>query len=766
MPRKALLARHAAEQKRSEDARKAAAASWSGHQYHPRLIFDGGPTYHSTTPIAQLRPIALKELSAPARHEGRVLVLRTLTAPVIYVGCTLVVEDAAGDAIPLSISHFSANLKLSPEELAALLPVGTLLAIREPYISTNHLSRAGPASGKGAVGIRVDTPSDVHVLEQEELQALFGGAAAFPAMEHQAQEDSVEDRARLRWLEDGLGGSWQRSGMLKDKQSARSLIHQLREHKRPGAARRSLHAFKQLSPDPDPEFDALECEILLDCRDFTECGEKLERLQSVDAALRETLDRKQSEAERGPSSEAVAAFYQQIQRDATPRLDSTDFVGPVAVRDIEGAGRGLVLTRDVKPGELLLCCKAIGGSHAEDEGCSGVPVLRLNLENGVISTTTQILAATNMIHTLLDQPNLALPFLGLTAGPSIPYSEYVSQPYPLRWSCAPPSEPETQRIDVSAEYVEGVLRFNAFGPGRITSQTSGGARSNVPTAEGELGRSTMPHPLPAILNHSCLPNVSSVFFADVVTTRALHHLPAGTEIMHQYVRGEQHSAIRQAQLSKHAFVCRCALCDSDRADGTERLQRRQRLMGGTLPTLLERSRLVQKGMGGGDGLDAESVRDAIQALEALAAQVEETYAPDRALPKPDVVAIWTEVAKLHASIDDGDAAIKAHLRGLAALGVIPRAQAEVPAGDERCCDDLPMLSFDAALASALSIADFLLKAGEKKAARSWAASAYWWHQCMINGGFSVFLDRWGEDGKVAGKYADVLELLQADLPAF
>ena len=111
---------------------------------------------------------------------------------------------------------------------------------------------------------------------------------------------------------------------------------------------------------------------------------------------------------------------------------------------------------------------------------------------------------------------------------------------------------------VSSHYVNNVLRFNAFGPAAVPAAEAG----NDP-----MSRSTMPHPLPAILNHACLPNVSSVFFGDFVTTRALHPLPKGTQIMHQYVQGEVPYDARQAQLAKNGFVCTGGLCELDSAAG-------------------------------------------------------------------------------------------------------------------------------------------------------------------------------------------------------
>lgn len=194
---------------------------------------------------------------------------------------------------------------------------------------------------------------------------------------------------------------------------------------------------------------------------------------------------------------------------------------------------------------------------------------------------------------------------------------------------------QDRKLDVDAGYIDGVLRFNAFGPAQVPSRRG-------PKVDGELQKSTMPHPLPAILNHACLPNVSSVFLSNIVTTRALSYLPAGCEIVHQYVRGEEPYAIRSANLSKHGFECACRLCVLDRKDGTEQCQIRARIVQGESKAILDRSAILLKtssrGVMNSDALVNEEAHEEIVAsLNALIARIDATYSVDtRGTFRPDL----------------------------------------------------------------------------------------------------------------------------------
>ncbi|KAJ1028486.1 hypothetical protein NDA16_001652 [Ustilago loliicola] len=595
VPLKALLARQAAEiKKRQEEVYAASHHPESGRKrkrtYLPRQTFDGVGSYASDKPLDQLTRIDADELAAPKRFDGR------------YILCKV-----------------ASSLNFG-EQLDAHLPVGSVMAIREPYISLNHFAKGGPCQGgKSVPGVRVDTPTDVHILDTlTEADAKLLDSTTWKVDVAQDTGEHFQDVDSLlrdspsacntkgcRWLQDGplsrlvaLPSPEQVTKLLQGvnddqkkqlSERTRSLIQSFLSENRPGAAYRELCAARLLSlplstcPTSAVAQDLeLEGQVLYKKCDFESSRAAFEAALSAYPAsertsaqdrILETLNAVRSAQKAsafGPTHENVWGYYFDSQSYATPRFDVQDWFGPVAIENIPGAGRGLVLTRDVEEGELLLCCKAAASSYAAEGGCRGVYLLRYTVETGVTSTTTQLLAATKSIHAMIDRPNeLTLPIMGLTAGPDVEYSRWVGQPYPapprrtythaassadqieaLVASCQKQLSIDSEqahkwhatvlegasRPPIDSSYVDGVLRFNAFGPaanpgGKSSSSTT--VSSDDAPQDSELTRSTMVHPLPAILNHACLPNVSSVFFGDIVTTRALHPLKKGTEIMHQ-----------------------------------------------------------------------------------------------------------------------------------------------------------------------------------------------------------------------------------------
>ncbi len=72
------------------------------------------------------------------------------------------VDDPSGDCIGVSVYYFVANPSLSGPSLDSQLPIGTKIAIREPYVK---ISGGG---GGGQPFVQVDSPTDIVVLEDDD----------------------------------------------------------------------------------------------------------------------------------------------------------------------------------------------------------------------------------------------------------------------------------------------------------------------------------------------------------------------------------------------------------------------------------------------------------------------------------------------------------------------------------------------------------------------------------------------------------------------
>lgn len=780
VPRKALLMRAVAEYKRRVDW----ASSWAG--YHPRLVLWGGPSFVSHSPLSQLTRMAISDLRAPPfRHTGRVLVGRVAGPLAFYVGATFVLDDPAGNAIPVALAHYSDQLNESPASLAQLLPPETLVAIREPYTSSHHTAHVAPATGKAVPGIRIDSPSDLVVLTPD--HSLLSDLKFELPVEPLPQDP---EGCQSPYAPPSL---WMQLGPLAQhvthpscftlpqdvsEQSVLSTVRHLYKQGRFEAAFREVTAARKLtgvSPHvlarlaaalqyAAQAYDAAVAELIAAFDDPSKTQSILNQAPVEDAKREqdaEALEDKlppapdgqalgldaflsrdlelllsrcvvmSSRGKVGAGPRALAACYAASQAHTAADLAiGGQFTGPVEVADIPGAGRGLIATRDVAPGELLLVAQAVGGAYAlEEHATRGVHVLRLDCTQGAVGTTTQLVAATRVVTQLMDRYDaLASPILGLTAGPEQDNDPYVSKPYPLHWDCTLRSDGAATdvppEVTVDAGYVDGVLRFNAFGP----------ADPRAPS--GELGRGTMPHPLPALLNHACLPSASSVFIGNTVITRSIRQLRRGEEITHPYVRGEQPYAVRQAQLSKHGFVCACSLCQADREDG-EGLIQRQRMLAATWTPVAAHARQVAKGRPG-QNLTPQEVTEPVESLRDFAQGLGATYSSSRSPHmRPEMVQVYILQAQLWAAAKVVPQAQQAYLDALACVGVGLGSAGEALG--------TPALHTDQATECMLALAEIASNEGQSDEAGQWIKTAVKIHAILAGASWSVFRDRWATE---------------------
>lgn len=832
--------------------------------YRPKIIFSGGPSYSSGKELAQLKaPSANATLRCCSRLDGQYIIARVASAVSIYVGATFLVTlpEPFGFSIPLSVSHFTTDPTLSWKNASKLLPEGTILAIKEPYFSLHHSLRASGTSG--GVGIRVDTPTDLVVLASsgnettleddwqrqyitdlkwpvESARANIKGAKRAKKGSNKVEGDDLQQTDQTAttpgvsepatWLQEGAlshailcqrskAPPWVTIGATVE--TAKAFL----DSGRPGAALREILAAQQYGifgaernagTEVGVSLETLRGDALYRMQAWSEAAEAFKSALSLSSEAKADLTakidasrRRQFEAQNGPDNDAdnVARVYFAHLDSANPRIEIADWMSSdLKVAQIPNAGRGLITTKPVKAGTPLLTAKSRGSSYPSDPALQDTPILRCNFQNGVLSTTTQVKATTNLIHIMIDRPEVTQEILGLTAGPGTPDSGWVKASH-FEKARAKVAEENSWRDltpsrigptgGINALYVDEVLRHNAFGPGVIKRNADDAADKAVtPLPNGSLAtdhlppalrlkldrdppsafaRSTQPHPLPAILNHSCLPNVSSVFLGDVVITRALRDLNEGEEIGHEYVRGGVDYAGRQSTLSKHGFVCACPLCELDRRDGPDALDKRRKILALKGPAILGRSDALLRHSGATTDVsekDRENHREVRESLEELHSEIAETYNPSRGPCRPELRDIQGRIGR-HAGAE-GDLALAVwwHLESLRSVNAIlePAWDAltrEPPTKDESLAEQLsnklvleskrldelpssasisllqaPALHVDEAQATLWRLAQ-LFAATHSNLSLVWSQTAYWTHEILIAGGCNVFRDRWG-----------------------
>ena len=170
-----------------------------------------------------------------------------------------------------------------------------------------------------------------------------------------------------------------------------------------------------------------------------------------------------------------------------------------------------------------------------------------------------------ILDKLYGNPDLRDQVYHLYAGSDYP-SPPSSYPPPLRQ--ATPVDLFTPTIDIDIAQLEAICIYNNFCPLRLEDQQT--VENAKPTASGL-------YPLASLFNHSCGANAIWYCIGDVMIVRAAEPIAPGTEITIPYTVEESY-VTRQSILEKHMQEhCTCWLCDEDRRDGDERLQRRHEL---------------------------------------------------------------------------------------------------------------------------------------------------------------------------------------------
>lgn len=109
-----------------------------------------------STPLTELKPVAIKNLQLETHHRGTYLLLRSITPPNRMTAIMAVMEDENDDVILLQLYQ-----QENQDQRAAtdIVNVGTVLLVKEPYFKV---------MGDGQYGLRVDHLSDVIHLKRND----------------------------------------------------------------------------------------------------------------------------------------------------------------------------------------------------------------------------------------------------------------------------------------------------------------------------------------------------------------------------------------------------------------------------------------------------------------------------------------------------------------------------------------------------------------------------------------------------------------------
>ena len=133
------------------------------------LLDEQGAVAPCLTPVAELKPVTLRELRAHVGHfvPGRVLHLTTLHEPAQFPAIQFPSVDDEGTAIQVSVHNQTGGKILTKAQLQRLYPPGSRVLVKNPYIKREMRKPM----------VRVDHPVNLEVELSE------GGARQGPAVQ-------------------------------------------------------------------------------------------------------------------------------------------------------------------------------------------------------------------------------------------------------------------------------------------------------------------------------------------------------------------------------------------------------------------------------------------------------------------------------------------------------------------------------------------------------------------------------------------------------
>ncbi|KAH9937991.1 uncharacterized protein B0H18DRAFT_965005 [Fomitopsis serialis] len=566
----------------------------------------GFSKHSSKAPWDQLEPILLSDMFLRRPATGRSLRCRIIAPCTSFYAMQTVVEDEEGNAFDFSFYNYPTTFDASPQDIDLLFPKGTVLLVREPVIM--------PSQQSDKPLVRVESPTDIVPLApyRQMLPGTRFETTTYTSLPEPLETLQTDDYWRLQGNEHFKASRWFPAALAYSrglKINPGSLVLRLNRAEAymrldffSGALHdaRSVLVASELPP-------ALRNKALLRAaraeygrRNYAIARQLFQqhRGSSTNNAEDANWIRRCEDRLRESSTGKYdwAKLFEESQR--TSRLDAADYTGPVEVKDVPGHGRGIVATKDIAAGELL-----VRDLRADMWRTA------LNCKTSSFMTRSQCANIAKAAQTIYGNPDVYAQVLHLYAGPDYPLPPVTSPPSRLDLRPVEPLEP-TINLDVGR--LEAICLYNSF------DQCSLHLAGYEYAEDGDMWHSPNAlHLLPSLLNHSCAGNARVVVFGDILAVRAVAPIRAGEEVTVPYVSPDKGYHERAKALQRYfpaGWECECALCVLDRADGADALRRREAVVRG-----LTAGPLFQEPMDRLRGFEA--------ALRATYAEARGTYRP-------------------------------------------------------------------------------------------------------------------------------------------
>eukprot|EP01119_Soliformovum_irregulare_P023616 TRINITY_DN8285_c0_g1_i1.p1 TRINITY_DN8285_c0_g1~~TRINITY_DN8285_c0_g1_i1.p1 ORF type:complete len:826 (-),score=159.25 TRINITY_DN8285_c0_g1_i1:24-2501(-) len=707
--------------------------------------YSGDHLYFCSQPMSQLTRIELSEMKVRQVHRGRYFLCRIAVLPWVTVGVTLGIIDPSGMGMTLGIYNYpllpTSQGIPSTHDYDGVFSVGTILCIKEPFCKK--------AMTGDSYLLRVDSPTDIFIVHQGD--PLLEGIKWKGADGRGEWNLPSDNRSADQCKESGNKNFVSKNYLAADRDyssainrfgpSKQTLLHLLNRSEvmlrleRFNAAARDARSVIELL---DPSISDLgeqekswitkallrHAKALYALKRWNDAHDEFAKLESfLPSESKEGMARCQSRIRETMGHYDIVEMYQKSIASSSPKLDAADFVGRVEVKEMpeRGGGRGVIATADIRPGDLIMACKAFSIVYKTDLP-EGNHIMSLNLKTKLMDTDTQYVLRKDVAYRLFDRPEDTPKIFNLYAGPS---SKRTSYRFHGEMEDLSNGYVDPQRVD-------SVTTFNAFGPAMLRKSGFVIDKSKDERASALYDRSSL-------INHSCCPNATWISLGDVQMIRAIRPIPKGEEVMISYT-GQVTFNERSKNLEKFLKpqICQCQLCEEDRADGPENNAVRAQLVS-NMDVAFGYTKI-------GNSSKANEIQKIIASVEKWRNQMEATYGSHRTM-KPELSAAYQRLSFCHGLMakykreSSYREAIDAMKKSLQHFGIKLSAN---PKEKNLPIANAPQMHHEEAISGMVQIAGCYAALNVIQMKNAWLTAAEWTCNIEYGGGKMLFMELYGD----------------------
>ncbi|CAI2163571.1 14068_t:CDS:1 [Funneliformis geosporum] len=558
--------------------------------------------------------ISIANLTLDKVHVGRFLLCRVINRCAKLGPLFTLIEDPEGEIERIAlynwVEHTALPVKvrekvLSINQVSKFLPIGTKLAIKNPYYQVASsfdtlINIEGPRINTDFDSlIRSDVPDDVIIIDQDDERfnkikwSNDLGKGMNVNEKDKVYKVSVDDEKRIGTPDEchQKGNKYfisndfaqavdeYSTGIRHGLHNATLLANRAEAYLRLDRFKKALNDVEKiLKRDPGHMKAAIRKgkaliglksyqESIITLKDLnlrmqtkTECDDNL--ITSIKQSVKELLKRAEmfdSENRYGRYDyKSIIDEYCEkivINQDNDdwacgkgPRLDHAEYlIDDIEIRHVKKKGRGWVAKRDIPEGTLVMVSKAFKVVYGNEAPLS---FRSIDFTRGyeVMNTATHLELSTRIARELIAEPELCQEVYQLYAGPEMVPMEYLD---------------EKSLHSVNMKRIEKIVKYNFFEPRDEWDILYYSGNDSRLTKDYGAGLWI----LPSYFNHSCVDiNIQHIIIGDMMILRSCRPILKDEELILTYCSPAQFYEERSTRLKSYGINCQCRLCEFERVE--------------------------------------------------------------------------------------------------------------------------------------------------------------------------------------------------------